>query len=290
MDFNVFRLPDETGATRFLAISTAKPARYSPDGIGWVDLITTSGQATPADGVIDSVGLGLKLVSTTITVDTDVVPILSQGVLPGKYVPTLPVNYANGLTLVEGTLTVQQPNTPGNIAVVPEEGKLPESILPVVSYSNGLGVNPDGAVGVVTPNQPGDIPLVGEDGKLPDTVLPAYPKSYTNGLSLSPSGELGVTEPNTPGNIAVVTLDGKLPESILPDSEELTYGQGLTLSEDGRELSVNIGTGPGQLVPLNLDGKIPVGVLPEVEEVEYVGGSGIIIQGNIISEDWEDWR
>lgn len=290
MDFNVFRLPDETGATRFLAISTAKPARYSLDGIGWVDLITANTSDIPADGVIDSVGLGLKLVSTTITIDTDIVPILSGGTLPSKYIPTLPINYANGLTLVEGTLTVQQPNTPGNIVVVPADGKLPADILPVVSYSNGLGVKTDGSVGVVTPNQPGDIPIVGEDGKLPDTVLPAYPKAYANGLTLSAAGELSVTAANTSGNIVVVPEDGKLPESILPETAELTYGQGLTLSEDGNELSVDAGTNPGQVVVLNANGKIPVAVLPEVEEVEYIGGSGIIIQGNIISEDWEDWR
>lgn len=166
---------------------------------------------------------------------------LPTNLLPEQELPDIATDYSNGLTLVDGTLGVDDAsaNTPGNLVTVPETGKLPDSILPIYpkSFDNGLAIDDAGNLYVSEPNAPGNLVLVSDDGKLDDSLLPTYPKSYGNGMALSDAGELYISEPNKPGNAVVLDDAGKLPREAVPVADPVNYSAGLGIKIENNVIS-----------------------------------------------------
>ena len=304
MSREVFKISDTTGSTRFLSLAVNDKALYSLDGISWVPLLA------PSEGSIEySFGYGLAKVDDTIVVDSSVVATLVGGKIPLSCLPELPVAYGNGLSIsVAGVLQVSDPNTPGNIVVLPDTGKLPDSILPdkptiTYEYDNGIRVLSDLSLSVTDANIASRLVVLDDNGKIPSKALPSLPTGYGAGLGIDTTGNLTVVESNVSGRIVVVPDTGVLPSSILPEVAGVEYGDGLTVS-DGKvsvavgnglvmdtagKVAVKTGTSTGEVPVIGESGKLPSTIIPFDDPVEYIGGEGIEVVGNVISEIWKDY-
>ena len=172
MSRSIFKLTDSTGATRFLSLATSAEALYSVDGKVWLPIPCGSTDGDDSGSGEYSYGYGLVIQGTEVSIDTSIVPVLTDGAIPSKYIPNVPQLYGNGLALVDGLLSVTTPNSPGSIVVVDDEGKIPNNLLPNIKVGTGLQLDSNGSVSVITGVNPGDLVVVGANGKIDATLLP----------------------------------------------------------------------------------------------------------------------
>lgn len=190
------RIISVDGSTVLLSLATNGAALFSVDGGAvWNYVRTkdnsgegeTTSEYTFTTGILENNGI--------VTIDTKVIPTLdpdTSQIRLSQLPATLPIHFDNGLSVDSfHKLSVSDPNTPGNIVVLPTSGVLPSELLPGIVYGTGIKILEDGTVSI-------DSSVVATlvDGKIPDELLPSAPEQivYTAGDGIRISDDHVISE------------------------------------------------------------------------------------------------
>ena len=105
---------------------------------------------------------------------------------------------------------------------------------------------------------------------------------FDNGL-VEQSGVVSIDENKVP-----LLVEGSLPDKYTPGIPK-SMSTGLEMTNSG-QLRASSNIVPGNILVLPIDGSLPRDIIPVEDPVKYVGGTGIQVIGNVISEQWVDYR